>query len=488
MMIAEISPPVAVPGPAVGAGNAVGPGFAAALSAALPVARADAATMPAVVPTMPADTTVPPVSPDPGVDTPAAEGADPEAAPLMPPAVRKMPERPLIPRVAGATAIAPPAEASMVREPEPLRSEQVLGRRSAVARRAVPAVQLLPEPSPSAYSLPSPPIVVPLMATAGPHNSLTPTSLPIPPVAAALPITPVAAALPPTVGPTVGIPVSLSSFELDLPPTIGPTVGIPAPLPSLEWPLPPTIGPTVGTSAHLPATPVSQGPVIVAMAPPVAPAPRTQAPIASRGTDVPAEAPTGAAAAAGAVPAAVPAFPTASGGRPAVRDGAARDRADPLGHAAASPRLPDASQLSVVPLPGFVPPPAAAPPPPGNAAPPGAPADAARAADAGALTVTTPALGDVRIALDGGPQDLRVSLALGAGGAMLVNADAARLGTDLAAQGLRLQSLDVGGGGGGGGAADSNPGSGGGETRRPVPPRLFVAQPSDRFATPDRYA
>lgn len=488
MMIAEISPPVASPGPGVGAGGMVGPGFAAALSAALPVARADAATMPAVVLTMPADTTVPSVSPDPGVDMPAT-GADPDAAPLMPPALRKMPERPLIPRVAGAPAIAPPAEALKVHEPEPLRSEQLIGRRAAVARRDVPAVPLVPDPSASAYNVPSLPIVVPLIATAGPHNSLAPASLPVPPVAEALP---------PTIGPTVGIPVPLASFEADLPPTIGPTVGVPAPLPSYEWPLPPTTGPTVGTSAQLPATPVSQASVLAAMAPPVVPASQAQAPIASRGTDVAAEVPTAAPAAGRAVPTAVPSSPSVSGGPPPVRDGVAKDRADPPRHALALPRLPDAPplsaapQLSATPQPGFAPPLAAASAPLSNAAPPATLADTARVADAGALTVTTPALGDVRIALDGGPQDLRVSLALGAGGAMLINADAARLGTDLAAQGLRLQSLDVGSGGGGGGGGGSGPGhnsgSNSGETRRPVPPRLFVAQPSDRFATPDRYA
>ncbi|PZN92713.1 MAG: hypothetical protein DCF31_15135 [Alphaproteobacteria bacterium] len=180
--------------------------------------------------------------------------------------------------------------------------------------------------------------------------------------------------------------------------------------------------------------------------------------------------------------------PVADVRSPAALDGVTRDRATAHRQEAALSRLPDAPLLAAVPPPALAQPPALAPPP-GNASPvasdaaaTAAPADAARARDAAALTVTTPALGDVRIALDGGPQDLRVALAMGAGGAALVSADVARLGIDLAAQGLRLQSLDVGGGGAGTGGGSH------GEPRRPVPARLFAAAAADRTATNDRYA
>ncbi len=115
-----------------------------------------------------------------------------------------------------------------------------------------------------------------------------------------------------------------------------------------------------------------------------------------------------------------------------------------------------------------------------------APAEAPRPSEP-ALTVTSQALGDVRIGLEGGAQDLRVSLALAPGGAALVAADAARLAGDLAAGGIRLQSLDVGSSGGG-------DGSRGGEPRqRFLPPaqtaaRAFAGTTPDHSPTADRYA
>nr|WP_310523438.1 hypothetical protein [Polymorphobacter sp.] len=88
-----------------------------------------------------------------------------------------------------------------------------------------------------------------------------------------------------------------------------------------------------------------------------------------------------------------------------------------------------------------------------------------------AAMVNSQSLGEVRIALEGGAQDLRVKLAVGSGAAAVV-ADAPRLAADLAANGVRLQSLDVSGGG----AAMSSGGGwnapAGGEGR----PR-FVSQP-----------
>lgn len=66
-------------------------------------------------------------------------------------------------------------------------------------------------------------------------------------------------------------------------------------------------------------------------------------------------------------------------------------------------------------------------------------------------------LGAVRIGLEGGIQDLRVSLAVGAG-AGLVAAEAPRLVADLAALGVRVHSLDITGGGGAMGTSGGNPG------------------------------
>ncbi len=64
--------------------------------------------------------------------------------------------------------------------------------------------------------------------------------------------------------------------------------------------------------------------------------------------------------------------------------------------------------------------------------------------DAGTnLAIATDNLGPVRIAVEGGPQDLRVSLAIAADSAALVAGDAARLVADLAAGGMRLQTFDI---------------------------------------------
>ncbi len=64
--------------------------------------------------------------------------------------------------------------------------------------------------------------------------------------------------------------------------------------------------------------------------------------------------------------------------------------------------------------------------------------------DAGTnLAIATDSLGPVRIAVEGGPQDLRVSLAIATDSAALVAGDAARLVADLAAGGMRLQAFDI---------------------------------------------
>ena len=99
------------------------------------------------------------------------------------------------------------------------------------------------------------------------------------------------------------------------------------------------------------------------------------------------------------------------------------------------------------------------------------------------MTVASATLGDVSIGLDGGPDDLRVSLGMAPGGAALVAADAARLVGDLAASGIRLQSLDVGSG-----SANS------GDARPRSPPawlvatRTFAADLPEHAPAADRYA
>lgn len=126
------------------------------------------------------------------------------------------------------------------------------------------------------------------------------------------------------------------------------------------------------------------------------------------------------------------------------------------------------------------------------------PSSAAAAAGAGAgpgagsegradrgLAVNSERLGAVRIGLEGGMQDLRVSFAVGggsgSGGAGLVSAEAPRLVADLAAQGVRVQSIEVSGEGLAGSAGD--PRSRGGGPGGGVP----GAAP-DRQAAPDAYS
>lgn len=61
------------------------------------------------------------------------------------------------------------------------------------------------------------------------------------------------------------------------------------------------------------------------------------------------------------------------------------------------------------------------------------------------VTVTSQRLGDVSIGIEGEPEALRVRLAGSAGAAGLMAADAPRLQAELAATGIRLQSIDFGG-------------------------------------------
>lgn len=85
------------------------------------------------------------------------------------------------------------------------------------------------------------------------------------------------------------------------------------------------------------------------------------------------------------------------------------------------------------------------------AVPPMLPTVAFSMATAIDLAVDSARLGAVRIGIEGGAGDLKVSLGLSPVAAALVTADAPRLIAELAAGGVWLQSLDVSGGGVAGG-------------------------------------
>jgi hypothetical protein len=71
------------------------------------------------------------------------------------------------------------------------------------------------------------------------------------------------------------------------------------------------------------------------------------------------------------------------------------------------------------------------------------------------IVVSSDRLGLVRIGIEDAPGDLRVSLGLSPAAAVIVAADAPRLLADLAAGGVRLQSLDLSGNGFAGGQGPS---------------------------------
>jgi hypothetical protein len=110
--------------------------------------------------------------------------------------------------------------------------------------------------------------------------------------------------------------------------------------------------------------------------------------------------------------------------------------------------------------------------------------------------VTSDTFGQVHIGLEGDSTDLRVSLAVSAGAPGLLAADAPRLAADLAANGIRLHSLDVGSlaGGAGGSLEGGAPGRGGqqrhaGQPGQTAPAAAFAAPPPpSRPAAADRYA
>lgn len=127
------------------------------------------------------------------------------------------------------------------------------------------------------------------------------------------------------------------------------------------------------------------------------------------------------------------------------------------------------------------------------AAPPG---EGPQAQAPAQVSVASERLGAVRVGLEGGPQDLRVSLALAPSGAWLVAAEAPRLVAELAAQGVRVQSLDIGGGGAGGSATGSPAGGdgrprGGSPAGPAMPGSAYAAvslRPDPRAIPSDRYA
>lgn len=108
-------------------------------------------------------------------------------------------------------------------------------------------------------------------------------------------------------------------------------------------------------------------------------------------------------------------------------------------------------------------------------------------APASDLAVESGRLGAVRIGIEGDAGDLKVSLGLSPAAAALVAAEAPRLIADLAAGGVRLQSLDVSGGGVSGGQQQPQPHHAP-ATPRTASPLVAVNPVTARPSTADRYA
>lgn len=128
---------------------------------------------------------------------------------------------------------------------------------------------------------------------------------------------------------------------------------------------------------------------------------------------------------------------------------------------------------------------AAVPAPDSAAAPTGARLAAALPAAAPRISVNSDRLGHVDVAVDGGGDDVQVTLGLTPGAAVQVSADAPRLSAELAAHGHRLQSLQFDLGSGGSGARPDR-----GPPPPPMPPRTLLtgdAGPAPA-TTADRYA
>lgn len=104
------------------------------------------------------------------------------------------------------------------------------------------------------------------------------------------------------------------------------------------------------------------------------------------------------------------------------------------------------------------------------------------------IAVASDRLGAVRIGIEGTALDLKVSLGLAPGAAAIVAADVPRLVADLAASGVRLQSLDIAGGGafGGGQFGDAQPQGRQGGQPSPARSLPIIDTPLSRHS--DRYA
>lgn len=126
------------------------------------------------------------------------------------------------------------------------------------------------------------------------------------------------------------------------------------------------------------------------------------------------------------------------------------------------------------------------------AAPRSTPVTAPEPAATTDIVVSSDRLGLVRIGIEDAPGDLRVSLGLSPAAAVIVAADAPRLLADLAAGGVRLQSLDLSGNGFAGGHGPSQ----GAPQHQPQPasrPRPAITADINplvpvRARTADRYA
>lgn len=253
--------------------------------------------------------------------------------------------------------------------------------------------------------------------------------------------------------------------------------------------------PAIGIDPVPPRADSSARPVIDAMQPPPAgaaapgletpahetPAHETPAPV-STAPDASAPKPAPIILTTFAAPASDP--PT----MPRIRAERARFDSEPAPASGAGIRLPEPGPLAAVIAPNLN----------SSASVPLRPEAAPRPADAPVtMTVASDRLGDVGIGLDGGAQDLRVQLSASSTATGVLAAEAPRLLADLAANGLRLQSLDIGGGQGGGQNLSQNPGQSPEGRPRPAPmpaaAMAFAADPSReaavrRASLSERYA
>lgn len=96
--------------------------------------------------------------------------------------------------------------------------------------------------------------------------------------------------------------------------------------------------------------------------------------------------------------------------------------------------------------------------------------------------------GEVHIGLEGDARELKVSLAVSSGAPALLAAEAPRLAADLAANGIRLQTLDVGSFAGGTASGGQQPRPGQPHASAAVAASGHADTPASRPAAADRYA